>query len=87
MTTSEFDIFLIFSCGLCLLMALINALRSRSRGLSSYFLSGAFVMMAGALAAYRFQVSNVVIGLLGTGVFVLLVADLAYRSTQRKPLP
>jgi hypothetical protein len=87
MTNSEFDLFLIFSCGLCLLMALVNALRSRSRGLSSYFLSGAFVLMAGALAAYRFHVPNLVVGLLGTGVFALLVADLAYRSMQRKPLP
>ena len=64
MTGSDFDLFLLCSSGLCLLMAIFNAVRAKAKGSSNYFMSAAFLCVGAEMMAYRAQFGNrIVIGI------------------------
>lgn len=80
MTREELDLFLLCSAGLCVFMAIFNLFRARSKGVSGYILSGAFLAVGASLMLYR---SNAAQGLaIATGAiaFFLLVADFMLRA-------
>lgn len=87
MTRSQFDLFLLGSSVLCLVMTLLTLLRYKSRGLSALALAGAFAVLGGVLLLLRADVDrNIVIGgfvLVG----LLLMADFALRSGDRSAPP
>jgi hypothetical protein len=80
MTREELDLFLLCSAGLCLLMAIVNVFRAKSRGISGYLLSGAFLAVAGAVMLYRAGSDNSAVGVVGGIAFILLVADFMVRA-------
>jgi hypothetical protein len=83
MTRPEFDFFLLFGASLCLILAIANALRVRSRGKSAYFLSGACLAFGGAMLLYRAQASPSLVTIVGTGAFAMLVGDFMVRARDR----
>lgn len=80
MTRGEFEFFLLGSSALCLLMAIFNAIRGRSRGTSSYLLSGAFLCVALALMLYRSGTDTAFVTIVGALAFALLVGDFMVRA-------
>jgi len=83
MTRPEFDFFLLFGASLCLVLAIVNTLRVRSRGLAGYFLSGACLAFGGAMLLYRAGADSRFVTLVGTLAFVMLVGDFAARARDR----
>lgn len=80
MTREEFDIFLLCSAGLCVLMALVNLSRAKSRGTSAFLLCGAFLAVAGCLLLYRAGAEVALVTGLGVVAFLLLVGDFMVRA-------
>ena len=80
MTRAEFEMFLLGSAILCLLMAVFNILRAKSRGVSGYLLCGAFLAVACALMLYRAGTDSAFVITVGGIAFILLVADFMIRA-------
>jgi hypothetical protein len=80
MTRAEFEMFLLGSAILCLVMALFNVFRAKSRGVSGYLLSCAFLAVAGALMLYRAGTDTSFVIAIGGIAFILLVADFMIRA-------
>ena len=80
MTRAEFEMFLLASAILCLIMALFNVFRAKSRGVSGYLMCGAFLAVAGALMLYRAGTDTAVVIAVGGLSFILLVADFMIRA-------
>lgn len=83
MRLSEIDPFLYSGIALCLLMAVVSSLRSKTRGVSAFIMGGAFLVLGLALFLVHLQASQ---GLI-LGVFAILIlllgADFAARSAHR----
>jgi hypothetical protein len=86
-TRSEFDLFLLASAALCLVMAMLNLLRVKSRGASAYFLSGAFLAMAALLWQWRESAATGLLIALGALVFLLLIGDAFVRFRREEGTP
>jgi hypothetical protein len=80
MTRPEFDFFLLFAAGLCVVLAIANAFRSRSRGPSAYFLSGACLAFGAAMLLYRADANSTSITLAGVLAFAMLIGDFVLRA-------
>lgn len=80
MTREELDLFLLCSAGLCLLMAIFNIFRARSKGASGYILSGAFLAVGATLMLYRANAAQGLAIATGAIAFCLLVADFMLRA-------
>lgn len=74
MTRGEFDGYLLFVAGLCLLIALFNAFRKKP------FVAGAALCVAGAVILYRSQAGDVAVGVAGGIAAALLISDLLLRA-------
>jgi len=85
MTKADFDMFLLASAGLCVLMAVFNLVRFKKRGTSAYLLAGAFLSVGGALLLYRSDAEKWLVGLMGTIAFLFLVGDFAVRARDQVP--
>ena len=83
MTRPEFDYFLLFGASLCLVLAIVNAMRLRSRGIAAYFLSGACLAFGGAMLLYRAEADSRLVTLVGSLAFVMLVGDFVARARDR----
>lgn len=82
MTRGEFDLFLTFGAGLCLVLALINLFRFRTRGPSAFVLAGALLAMGTGMLLYRLGFGMGAVWAVGIIVFILLAADLVIRSVR-----
>jgi len=84
----EFNSVLYAGMGLCVLMIVFNLARVKKRGVSAYFLAGAFAAFAGILFALL-QGNDTAIYVLAPILCLLLVADGALRSAklQKKESP
>lgn len=80
MTHSEFQLFLSIGVGLCAFMMAVTLLRTRSRGLSAYFLAGGFLFMGLVLVALHEAWPQPII--IGFGVLVAagLIGDFLLRA-------
>jgi hypothetical protein len=86
MSRSEFELFLNVGIGLCAIMVVFSLLRSRSRGISAYCLSGAFAALGGLLFGLREKWSEILLIACGVVVGGCLVADFILRAAQRQDL-
>ncbi len=82
MTRAEFDLFLLSSAILCLIMAIFNAVRPRKR---SFALSGAFLAVAATLILYRQDAEQGVVIAAGAVAFIFLVADFMVKARNHVP--
>lgn len=82
------DIALFFTCGsvVCIIMAIVNVMRYKSRGLSAYFLAAAFVSLGFLFIALLQKWPRFVMAILGVMIAVSLVGDFIIRSANRKDL-
>lgn len=80
MTREEFDLFLLGSAGLCVLMSIFNIFRTRAKGISGYLLSGAFLSVGATLMLYRANSAQPLLFASGAIAFILLVADFMLRA-------
>lgn len=73
MTQAEFGSYLVFASGVCLVLAILNAIRAR------YFLAGACLSVAAAMISYRnnYGEAAVTFAAIVAGAFLML--DLASR--------
>lgn len=85
MTQAEFGMFLLGSAILCLIMALVNALRVRARGSSALLMSGAFIAVGAGLMIHRGGGGTEATMAMGAVAFILLVADLMVRARNQTP--
>lgn len=85
MTREELSFFLLCSAGLCLLMAIVNLWRGRTRGMRSQLMSGAFLAVGLAIFAYRQQWSPIFLYGFGFIAFLLLVGDLVAKAQTAQP--
>ncbi|MCC7229335.1 MAG: hypothetical protein IT203_03010 [Fimbriimonadaceae bacterium] len=85
MTREELSFFLLCSAGLCLLMAIVNLWRGRTRGMRSQLMSGAFLTVGLAILAYRQAWRPIMLYGFGFLAFLLLVADLVAKAQTAQP--
>jgi len=64
---------------ICAAMTLVNLARNKSRGASAFLLGGAFLVLGATVYAYTLHMPTFVLGIGGTVVFLLLVADVLFR--------
>lgn len=83
MTVGELDLFLLASSILCLVMAIFNLARAKSRGLSGYLMCGAFLAVGAALHSYRSGYGQAIFGGFGALAFVFLVGDFMVRAKNK----
>jgi hypothetical protein len=77
MTRPEFEFFLLCSAILCLVLAIFNVARPRSR---RYFLSAAFLAVGGGIILVRQSADVGGVVAAGALAFVLLVVDFSLRA-------
>jgi hypothetical protein len=65
---------------ICALMTVVNLARQKSRGLSAVFLGLAFLIMGVSVFAYTRHLPSFIVWVGGVAVFLLLAADVGYRS-------
>lgn len=83
MSVAELDPFLYSGMGLCLLMAVVSALRSKSRGVSAFIMSGAFLVLGlGLLLVHLRAPEGLIFGMFAV-LILLLGVDFAARSAHR----
>ena len=83
------DIALFFNVGLviCIIMAVVNLFRYRSRGASAYYLSAAFAALGFLFLSLIRKWPDFVTAVLAVIIAACLIGDFVYRSTHRKDLP
>lgn len=83
MGADQFDQFLNFASILCVVMAVVNALLYKRRGVNALLLAGAFLALAGTLRLLLIGASNMVVGAAAFVLVALLVADFLLRSQKQ----
>ena len=83
------DIGLFFKCGLvvCIVMAIVNMFRSKSRGASAYFLAGAFAALGFLFLSLIQKWPDFLMTLFAIVVAGCLVVDFILRSGKGKEAP
>ena len=87
MTESEFRTFLAVAATVCAIIAALNLVRYKKRGISALLLASACLATGAAIWLYRLQQSMTVVGVASGIAFVFLVTDLVVRSAGQRPLP
>lgn len=83
MSLSEVDPFLWSMMALCAIMAIVSALRYKSRGVSAYIMGSAFVAVGLGLLLIKIRAPIGLLFACGVVIVLLLGADFAARSAHR----
>ncbi|HEY3781674.1 MAG TPA: hypothetical protein VGL56_11350 [Fimbriimonadaceae bacterium] len=83
------DIALFFTCGvvICIVMAVVNLLRFKSRGISAYFLAGAFAALGFLFMSMLQKWPDSIATIFAVIIAACLVVDFILRSGKGNQTP
>ncbi len=87
MSPADLDLFLRWATGLAGLIALLNLLRVKKRGVRAVLMTSAALVLAVAMQLYRANVAAPILAVVGVIIFCILVADVAMKSAASHKTP